>query len=182
MGESVAEATITKWLKNNGDTVSLDEPVVEIATDKVDTDVTSEVEGIILEQKFNENDVVQIGEVLAIIETDSEIPTKNSSNNNIQEPSDETNNVDHDIEQVASILDQEIKEIEFETLKSTQRSGRYYSPLVRSIAKKEGIESEELEKITGTGKGERLTKKDLINYIKTRETSQTSNSPTVKLN
>ena len=182
MGESVAEATITKWLKNNGDTVSLDEPIVEIATDKVDTDVTSEVEGIILEQKFNENDVVQIGEVLAIIETDSEIPTKNSSNNNIQEPSDETNNEDHDIEQVASILDQEIKEIEFETLKSTQRSGRYYSPLVRSIAKKEGIESEELEKITGTGKGERLTKKDLINYLKTRETSQTSNSPTVKLN
>ena len=182
MGESVEEATITKWLKNNGEKISLDEPVVEIATDKIDTDVTSEVEGIILEQKFNENDVVQIGEVLAIIETDSEIPTKNSSNNNIQEPSDETNNVDNDIEQVASILDQEIKEIEFETLKSTQRSGRYYSPLVRSIAKKEGIESEELEKITGTGKGERLTKKDLINYLKTRETSQTSNSPTVKLN
>ena len=182
MGESIEEATITKWIKNIGDSVSLDEPIVEIATDKVDTDVTSEVEGIILEQKFNENDVVQIGEVLAIIETDSEIPTKNSSNNNIQEPSDETNNEDHDIEQVASILDQEIKEIEFETLKSTQRSGRYYSPLVRSIAKKEGIESEELEKITGTGKGERLTKKDLINYLKTRETSQTSNSPTVKLN
>ena len=182
MGESIEEATITKWLKNNGDSVSLDEPLVEIATDKVDTDVTSEVEGILLEQKFNENDVVQIGEVLAIIETDSEIPTKNSSNNNIQEPSDETNNEDHDIKHVASILDQEIKEIEFETLKSTQRSGRYYSPLVRSIAKKEGIESEELEKITGTGKGERLTKKDLINYLKTRETSQTSNSPTVKLN
>ena len=92
MGESIEEATITKWIKKIGDSVSLDEPIVEIATDKVDTDVTSEVEGIILEQKFNENDVVQIGEVLAIIETDSEIPTKNSSNNNIQEPSDETNN------------------------------------------------------------------------------------------
>ena len=84
MGESVVEATITKWLKNIGDSVSLDEPIVEIATDKIDTDVTSEVEGIILEQKFNENDVVQIGEVLAIIETDSEMPTKNSSNNNIK--------------------------------------------------------------------------------------------------
>ena len=78
MGESVVEATITKWLKNNGDSVSLDEPVVEIATDKVDTDVTSEVEGIILEQKFNVNDVVQIGEVLAIIETDSEEKAKSA--------------------------------------------------------------------------------------------------------
>lgn len=178
MGESVAEATITKWLKNIGDSVSLDEPIVEIATDKIDTDVTSEVEGIILEQKFNENDIVQIGEVLVVIETDSDIPTKNSSDNDIKVPSEEINNEDKDAEQVASILDQEIKEIEFETIKSTQSSGRFYSPLVRSIAKKEGIKNEELEKIAGTGKGERLTKKDLINYLKTRETSQIFNQKT----
>ena len=165
MGESVVEATITKWLKNIGDSVSLDEPIVEIATDKIDTDVTSEVEGIILEQKFNENDIVQIGEVLVVIETDSDLPTKNSSDNDIKVPIEEINNEDKDAEQVASILDQEIKEIEFETIKSTQSSGRFYSPLVRSIAKKEGIKIEELEKITGTGKGERLTKKDLINYL-----------------
>jgi 2-oxoglutarate dehydrogenase E2 component (dihydrolipoamide succinyltransferase) len=69
MGESVAEATITKWLKDIGDTVSLDDPILEIATDKVDTDVTSEVEGVILEKKFKENEVVQVGEVLVVIET-----------------------------------------------------------------------------------------------------------------
>ena len=97
MGESVAEATITKWLKNIGDSVSLDEPIVEIATDKIDTDVTSEVEGIILEQKFNENDIVQIGEVLVVIETDSDIPTKNSSDNDIKVPSEEINNEDKKI-------------------------------------------------------------------------------------
>ena len=74
MGESVAEATVTKWLKQVGDTVSLDDPIVEIATDKVDTDVTSEVEGVILEQCFQENQVVQIGEVLVIIETEGEVP------------------------------------------------------------------------------------------------------------
>ena len=178
MGESVVEATITKWLKSIGDSVSLDEPIVEIATDKIDTDVTSEVEGIILEQKFNENDIVQIGEVLVVIETDSDILTKNSSDNDIKVPSEEINNGDKDAEQVASILDQEIKEIEFETIKSTQSSARFYSPLVRSIAKKEGIKNEELEKIAGTGKGERLTKNDLINYLKTRETSQIFNQQT----
>ena len=178
MGESVVEATITKWLKSIGDSVSLDEPIVEIATDKIDTDVTSEVEGIILEQKFNENDIVQIGEVLVVIETDSDILTKNSSDNDIKVPSEEINNEDKDAEQVASILDQEIKEIEFETIKSTQSSARFYSPLVRSIAKKEGIKNEELEKIAGTGKGERLTKNDLINYLKTRETSQIFNQQT----
>ena len=69
MGESVAEATVTKWLKDVGDPVSLDDPILEIATDKVDTDVTSEVEGVILEKKFKENEVVQVGEVLVVIET-----------------------------------------------------------------------------------------------------------------
>ena len=172
MGESVAEATITKWLKRTGDSVSLDEPIVEIATDKVDTDVTSEVEGIIKEQKFNENDVVQVGEVLVVIETNLEVPKKMNSNDDgkvlIDEVIDESKNVEH----VASILDQEIKDIEFETIKAIQSSGRIYSPLVRSIAKKEGVKSEELDKIAGTGKGERLTKNDLINYLKTRKSIQ----------
>ena len=69
MGESVTEATVTKWLKQVGDKVILDDPIVEIATDKVDTDVTSEVEGVIIEQRFKENDVVQVGETLLVIET-----------------------------------------------------------------------------------------------------------------
>ena len=73
MGESVTEATVTKWLKQIGDKVKLDDPIVEIATDKVDTDVTSEVEGVILEQRFKENDVVQVGETLLVIETEEEI-------------------------------------------------------------------------------------------------------------
>ena len=182
MGESVAEATITKWLKRTGDSVSLDEPIVEIATDKVDTDVTSEVEGIIKEQKFNENDVVQVGEVLVVIETNLEVPKKMNSNDDgkvlIDEVIDESKNVEH----VASILDQEIKDIEFETIKAIQSSGRIYSPLVRSIAKKEGVKSEELDKIAGTGKGERLTKNDLINYLKTRKSIQHSDSFTVTSN
>ena len=73
MGESVTEATVTKWLKQVGDKVILDDPIVEIATDKVDTDVTSEVEGLIIEQRFKENDVVQVGETLLVIETKEEI-------------------------------------------------------------------------------------------------------------
>ena len=72
MGESVAEATITKWLKNVGDSVSIDDPILEIATDKVDTDVTSEAEGVIIEKKFEENEVAQVGEVLVVIETEKE--------------------------------------------------------------------------------------------------------------
>ena len=182
MGESVAEATITKWLKRTGDSVSLDEPIVEIATDKVDTDVTSEVEGIIKEQKFNENDVVQVGEVLVVIETNSEVPKKMNSNDDGEVLIDEVINEGKNVEHVASILDQEIKDIEFETIKSIQSSGRFYSPLVRSIAKKEGIKSEELDKIAGTGKGERLTKNDLINYLKTRKSIQYSDSLTVTSN
>ena len=182
MGESVAEATITKWLKRTGDSVSLDEPIVEIATDKVDTDVTSEVEGIIKEQKFNENDVVQVGEVLVVIETNSEVPKKMNSNDDGEVLIDEVINEGKNVEHVASILDQEIKDIEFETIKSIQSSGRFYSPLVRSIAKKEGIKSEELDKIAGTGKGERLTKNDLINYLKTRKSIQYSDSFTVTSN
>ena len=182
MGESVAEATITKWLKRTGDSVSLDEPIVEIATDKVDTDVTSEVEGIIKEQKFNENDVVQVGEVLVVIETNLEVPKKMNSNDDGKVLIDEVINESKNVEHVASILDQEIKDIEFETIKSIQSSGRIYSPLVRSIAKKEGVKSEELDKIAGTGKGERLTKNDLINYLKTRKSIQHSDSFTVTSN
>ena len=104
MGESVTEATVTKWLKQVGDKVILDDPIVEIATDKVDTDVTSEVEGVILEQRFKENDVVQVGETLLVIETEEEIDSTSLPVQSEKSVESEKNKKSEN-EVVASILD-----------------------------------------------------------------------------
>ena len=171
MGESVAEATVTKWLKDVGDPVSLDDPILEIATDKVDTDVTSEVEGVILEKKFKENEVVQVGEVLVVIET------KGDEKESIDTPKIEvlvTENSTYendDSESVVAKLEEEIQIIETTVNKTIGNSERFYSPLVKNIAKKEMVSLEELDKIPGTGKDHRLTKKDLLEYLKVRVNS-----------
>ena len=167
MGESVTEATVTKWLKQVGDKVILDDPIVEIATDKVDTDVTSEVEGVILEQRFKENDVVQVGETLLVIETGEEIdsillPVQTEKS---VEPE---KNKKSETEVVASILEEDMDSIDNLITSTVEPSKRFYSPLIKSISKKEGILQEELDRIPGTGKNQRLTKSDLLDYIKNR--------------
>jgi len=168
MGESVAEATVTKWLMEVGDTIQLDDPIVEIATDKVDTDVTSEVEGILIEKCFAENEVVKVGETLVIIEVKGEVATPAKE---ILEEKEVEPQIEEDIltpqESVAE-LEQQIAQVE-ETIKIKVADGkRFYSPLVRNIAKEEGIPIEELDQILGTGKDQRLTKKDLLSYLERR--------------
>ena len=111
MGESVAEATITKWLKDVGDTVALDDPIVEIATDKVDTDVTSEVEGVILEKRFKENEVVEIGQVLVVIETDQDQEVEKLVSPQEKFINTETILEEKNSEKVASELEEEIKTV-----------------------------------------------------------------------
>ena len=167
MGESVTEATVTKWLKQVGDRVILDDPIVEIATDKVDTDVTSEVEGLIIEQRFKENDVVQVGETLLVIETkevDSiSLPVQT------EKPIEPEKNKKSETEVVASTLEEEMDSIDnLITSRVDGPAKRFYSPLIKSISKKEGILQEELDRIPGTGKNQRLTKSDLLDYIKNR--------------
>lgn len=157
MGESVAEATITSWLKEVGDTIELDDAVLEIATDKVDSEVPSEVEGILIEKLFNVDDVVQVGQVLAVIETKHELPTKITQTISTKQASS--------IKDVASQLTENIQIVK-ESLEPLVSSGtRFYSPLVKNIAKQEGVSQHELDNILGTGKDGRVTKNDIILYI-----------------
>ena len=168
MGESVTEATVTKWLKQVGDKVIPDDPIVEIATDKVDTDVTSEVEGVILEQRFKENDVVQVGETLLVIETQDVIDSISSPVQSEKSVESEKNKKS-ETDVVASILEKEMDSIDdLITSRVDEPAKRFYSPLIKSISKKEGILQEELDRIPGTGKNQRLTKSDLLNYLENR--------------
>jgi len=155
MGESVAEATITSWMKEVGDTIELDEALLEIATDKVDTEVPSEVAGILIERCFEVDDVVAVGDVIAVIqiEGEGEVTTEETK---VETPK-EAVVVE---EQVAKVVDNTTSEI-----KKTGDSGKFYSPLVRNIAKTGSISMEELEAIKGSGKEGRVTKDDLLAYI-----------------
>ncbi|MFO7978467.1 MAG: dihydrolipoamide acetyltransferase family protein [Bacteroidales bacterium] len=188
MGESITEATITRWLKNVGDTIELDDPILEIATDKVDSEIPSPVEGVLKEQKFNEGDTVAVNTIIAIIDTqadegEEEAETAAPEEQQKQEPAKE----EKQAVAAASSEDQPVSEPKEQTqeqpqeqpqespqgVKSYDQSGRFFSPLVRSIAKEEGISMEELAGIPGTGQNDRLTKNDLIEYLKTRGQAKT---------
>ena len=155
MGESVAEATITSWLKKVGDTIELDEAVVEIATDKVDSEVPSEVEGTLVEILFEKDAIVQVGQTIAIIETSSDSAPK-IQKQEVEIPA-EVQEVEKTIEKAAEIIATPITK--------TSDSGKFYSPLVRNIAQTEGISMEELELISGSGKEGRVTKEDILQFI-----------------
>lgn len=158
MGESVAEATITAWLKDVGDTIEMDEAIVEIATDKVDSEVPCEVEGTLVERFFEVDDVVGVGQVIAVIETEGE---HELADQNEEVPAEV---VSEDLPDVASVKAVSAKvEEAVDQLKS--ESGKFFSPLVKSIAKAEGISLEELEQIKGTGKDQRVTKNDILGYV-----------------
>ncbi|MBG7611092.1 2-oxo acid dehydrogenase subunit E2 [Polaribacter sp. BAL334] len=155
MGESVAEATITSWLKEVGDTIELDEAVVEIATDKVDSEVPSEVEGTLVEILFEKDAIVQVGQTIAIIETSSDSAPK-IQKQEVEIPA-EVQEVEKTIEKAAEIIATPITK--------TSDSGKFYSPLVRNIAQTEGVSMQELEAISGTGKDGRVTKEDILQFI-----------------
>jgi 2-oxoglutarate dehydrogenase E2 component (dihydrolipoamide succinyltransferase) len=159
MGESIAEATITNWLKQVGDSIDADEVVVEIATDKVDSEVPSEVSGILVEQLFSKDSIVQVGQTFAIIETESpstpEGRGQRESDLNIPEA-------------VISLENSIAKSIGIAyTLPSGAGglSDKFFSPLVKNIAKEEGISLTELESIAGTGKDGRVTKEDILKFV-----------------
>ncbi|SHI32680.1 2-oxoglutarate dehydrogenase E2 component (dihydrolipoamide succinyltransferase) [Mesonia phycicola] len=161
MGESVAEATITNWLKEVGDTIEEDEAVLEIATDKVDSEVPSEVNGVLVEKLFGPDDVVQVGQTIAIIEVDGDAAdtTSTSEETNTTETSANITAVEETVNQAQATVSNE----------DYSDSDRFYSPLVKNIAKQEGISAEELEKVQGTGKDGRVTKDDILNYVQNRE-------------
>lgn len=170
MGESVAEATITSWEKKVGDTVEIDDTIVEIATDKVDSEVISEVEGKIIEILFQKDEVVKIGETIAIIEIQGE-ELGSTTVDNIEETTPEVEKVEKTIETAKKTV---------EPIISTT-SDKFYSPLVKSIAQKEGLSQQELDTIQGTGKDNRITKDDILDYIKNRKTSPIPASSTPKI-
>lgn len=157
MGESVAEATIIKWLKNPGDTVHEDEIIVEIATDKVDSEIPSPVSGKLLSQTVKVDDVVNVGSVIAVIETED---VKLNEREKVQEPEPPVAVAAHKAPGI------DLLSTPPEATSSYENSSRFYSPLVKSIAAEEGISLEELDHITGTGSDGRVTKQDILDYIK----------------
>lgn len=159
LGESIIEATILSWNKKVGDKVEIDEPVLEIATDKVDSEVPSEVEGTIVEILYNEGDVVPVGKAVAIIDIDGG-----------DAPVVEKTPVSEPVKAVAQINEQvnKAQETVADNDLSNANSSRFYSPLVMSIAKEERVSMEELEAIIGSGKDGRVTKDDMKSYIENR--------------
>ncbi len=156
MGESVAEATITNWLKQVGDKIEADEAVLEIATDKVDSEVPSEVSGILVEQLFGKDDLVQVGQTIAIIETEGgELVSIVKEVVAPEIVAEVTKTVDAAKESVAVPVD-------------FSDSEKFLSPLVKNIAKEEGVSVAELAAISGTGKEGRVTKNDILDYVKNR--------------
>jgi len=156
MGESVAEATVTNWLKKVGDTIVMDEAVLEIATDKVDSEVPSEVSGTLVEILFNVDDVVQVGQTIAIIETEGGAVTA------VPEVKTEAPVAVAEVAQRVEVAIETVAPADFSA------SDKFFSPLVKNIAKEEGISLAELEAIVGSGKDGRVNKEDLLNYIKNR--------------
>ena len=173
MGESIAEATITKWLKDVGDTVEIDESLVEIATDKVDSDVPSEYKGKLIKKNFEVDDIVKVGEVIAEIETEMIendqpiIKPKETKKEIIQVESDEEPPDEIELDDIPSLelLD---KENPIDSLKDETKTDKFYSPLVKNIAKKEKISNQELDSIVGSGKDGRVTKQDILSYVSSR--------------
>ena len=160
MGESVDEATITGWLKNEGDIIEEDDLIVEIATDKVDSEVPSEVSGVLIKKLCKINDVVRVGQPIALIETSSETKSISVS----EKPDIEIKDTNEETKPIDFIKNAEIL-IEKNEFKSSEK---FYSPLVKNISKKEGVSIEELNSISGTGKNGRVTKNDLLNYISSK--------------
>ena len=156
MGESIMEATILNWVKKVGDTIEAEETIAEIATDKVDSEVPSPVGGTITNILFKENDTVPIGEVIAWIETSAKAPVEEAPAPTSETPATPSTKADI------------LQESGAESAPSFQQSTRFYSPLVKNIAKKEKISVQELETIPGTGLHDRVTKKDVLNYLKDR--------------
>jgi len=160
MGESVAEATITNWLKKVGEKIEMDEAVLEIATDKVDSEIPSEVSGVLTEILFDVNDIVKVGQTIAIIETDeasvSEVKLQETVVPEAVEALEKSVEVAKEISSIPNDF---------------SSSDKFFSPLVKNIAKEEGVSIAELENIPGSGKEGRVTKEDILRYVESRKSN-----------
>lgn len=173
MGESVAEATVIKWLKEVGDPIEMDEPIMEIATDKVDSEIPSPIDGVLLEQCCQTDDVVQVGSPVAYISSDaseSEGSTSSTPKPVAEPVAEVTNNAVAEPVTITSNGRSSNGAVEVVEVPRRSESGRFYSPLVRTIAKTEGISVQELEAIAGSGREGRVTKADILNYLPNKGT------------
>jgi 2-oxoglutarate dehydrogenase E2 component (dihydrolipoamide succinyltransferase) len=183
MGESVAEATITQWLKNEGDSIALDESVLTIATDKVDSDIPSPVAGVLVKKLFNENDVIQVGQVIAHIDTgDGKAAAPAASNPqpaaSSQQPETSSEQPAASSEQPAASSQQPAASSQQPAASVAKGSGnRFYSPLVRSMAAQEGVSQGDLDTIEGSGQDGRVTKQDLLAYLAQRASGVNLSAP-----
>jgi 2-oxoglutarate dehydrogenase E2 component (dihydrolipoamide succinyltransferase) len=172
MGESIIEATILKWVKQVGDKVSVDDTILEIATDKVDSEIPSPADGVISEIFFPEESVVEVGKTIAIIVTEGEdahvAPTPSIAQNIVTETVTEA-------AAIADKLENQIHEVSAPSLAVGHLAeDRFYSPLVKNIAKEEQVSTDELNRIIGTGANNRVTKQDILEYVKTRGAKSTT--------
>ena len=183
LGESIMEATILGWKKNVGDRVEQDETILDIATDKVDSEVPSPVSGVLTEILFNENDVVPIGSVIAYISTEVEEAGTPSSSTNLPPVSvakADLNGAEHKPVEVGAQENTVLKEPKNKPLITTHTAGdRFYSPLVRTIAKEEGISTFELDSIIGSGTGGRVTKTDILSFVENKKENKFVTSPVI---
>jgi 2-oxoglutarate dehydrogenase E2 component (dihydrolipoamide succinyltransferase) len=165
LGESIIEATITKWLKQVGEEIAEDDSIVEIATDKVDSEIPSPVEGKLIEQLYKEGDVVAVGKVIAVMEIEGEgsgeTDTERDSSPEVKVPEPAPTEVN-------------VSESEAQPEAEVAEEGRFLSPLVKNIAKTEGLSSQEISAIQGSGKEGRLTKRDLLEYLENRKAQPVS--------
>ena len=185
MGESINEATLTSWLKDVGDKIEIDESIVEVSTDKVDSDVPSEVSGILVEKKFKVNDVIKVGEVIAVIDSenkqsagdeDLEVNKTELTNEAILEDKTEIIHLSKPEEiivpkEILDVVEEPVFKEKVDTHKNEiddTLSSKYLSPLVRNIAKKENVSDDELLLINGTGEKGRITKNDILSFISSR--------------
>lgn len=165
MGESVAEATITNWLKKVGDKIAIDEAVLEIATDKVDSEIPSEISGVLSEILFNVDDIVKVGQTIAIIETES-LPTPEGG-----AQSEVNLNISESVKSIESSIAKSTDIVSTPPLGAGGLSDKFFSPLVKNIAKQEGISIAELEAINGSGKEGRVTKEDILKFVENRKSN-----------
>ncbi|MET1260916.1 dihydrolipoamide acetyltransferase family protein [Flagellimonas sp. DF-77] len=178
MGESVAEATLTSWLKDVGETIEMDEAIFEIATDKVDSEVPSEVEGVLVEKRFEIDDIIKVGEVVAVIEIEGGAEVVNTAPDVVVETENQV-----EVPASAAVLEQEMESVKTASIPSgpvSSTSERFYSPLVKNIAKQEGVTQAELDTLPGTGKEGRVTKNDILSFVAKRSTNGTTVAPEPK--
>lgn len=174
MGESVSEATITKWVKSIGESIGEDDTIAEIATDKVDSEVPSPVQGVLKEFLFEEGSVAQVGDVIALIEIEGEdentAPTAavEEVSSTLQEEAEPT------VHEITIPGMDELNHMEERESVAALSEGRFYSPLVRSIAQQEQVSQAELDLIVGSGADGRVTKQDVLDYIASRGTTTVS--------